>query len=75
MREWPVYRAWSDALGPELARRARPVRLRRGELCVEVEGAAQLHELSNFTGERYRRLANDALGREEIRRVVYKLRR
>jgi hypothetical protein len=75
MREWPVYEAWSNALGRDLARRARPVRFRRGELCVEVEGAAHYHELSNFTGERYRRLANEALGREEIRRVVYKLRR
>lgn len=74
-RQAPVYAAWSRALGSELARRARPVRFSRGELVVEVESAAHFHELSNFTGEQYRKLANDDLGGEEIRKVVFKLRR
>jgi hypothetical protein len=74
-RQSPVYRAWSDALGPELARRAHPVRFERGELVVEVESAAHMQELSNFTGEQYRKLANARLGGEEIRKLAFKLRR
>jgi hypothetical protein len=34
-----------------------------------------LHELSNFTGERYRVLANKKLGAARITRVVFKLQR
>jgi hypothetical protein len=75
MRHWPVFEAWSQALGSELARRARPVRFTRGELCVEVESAAHLHELSNFSGERYREIANAKLGKPEIQRIVFRLKR
>ena len=75
MRHWPVFAAWSRALGNELARRAQPVRFARGELCVEVESAAHLHELANFSGERYRALANAHLGQPEIQRIVFRLKR
>jgi hypothetical protein len=51
------------------------VRFARGELCVEVESAAHLHELTNFSGERYRELANAQLGRAEIQRIVFRLKR
>lgn len=77
MRHWKVFEAWSKALGAELGKRARAVRYRDGELLVEVGSAAHLHELKNFTGEGYRRAANDHLttagGRDTIRRVVFKL--
>ena len=73
LRDWPVYEAWRDALGPELARRARAVDFRRGELVVEVESAAHLHELVSFTGERYRQLTNRRLGRDAVRKVSFKL--
>jgi len=75
LRDWPVLEAWSKAAGEQLARRARAVRFQDGELLVEVESAAHLQELKSFTGERYRRLANEHLGRESIRRVVFKLKR
>ena len=73
LRDWPVYEAWRVVLGEELGRRARAVDLRRGELIVEVESAAHLHELANFTGERYRQLTNQHLGREAVRKVSFKL--
>lgn len=73
MRDWPVYEAWSKALGEDLARRARPVDFKHGQLFVEVESAAHLSELRGFTGERYRALANRHLGAERIRRVSFKL--
>lgn len=75
MRHWPVFEAWNDVLGKDLARRARPVRFQGGELCVEVESAAHLHELKNFTGEQYRALTNERLGKQEIRRLVFRLKR
>lgn len=75
MRDWPVFQAWSEALGSDLAWRARPVLFRNDELVVEVESAVHLAELRGFTGERYRRLANQRLGAERIRRVSFKLKK
>ena len=69
-----VFDAWTQAVGPELERRALPVRFRRGELTVEVNSAVHLQELKNFTGDGYRRKANERLGNETIRRLVFKLR-
>ena len=74
-----VYRAWDDAAGSTVARRARPVRFERGELVVEVSSAACLQELSAFTGEGIRERANEALketlGEPAIRRVTFRLKR
>lgn len=70
-----VLRAWRDAVGETLAARARAVRFQDGELLVEVRSAPHLHELSNFTGERYRALANQRLGAQRITRVVFQLER
>ena len=75
LRELPVLDAWSEAAGERVAARARAVSFRNGELEIEVESAALRQELVSFTGEQYRRLANQRLGREEIRRVVFKLKR
>jgi len=70
-----VFNAWRDALGEAMARRARAVRFQEGELLVEVQSAAHLHELTNFTGDRYRVLANQKLGAARITRVVFQLQR
>ena len=71
MRNLTVFRAWSEAIGRELARHVRAVRFQKGELVVEVASAPHLHELANFTGERFRVLANQRLGSEQIRRVTF----
>ena len=71
-RDGRVVRAWSEAVGTQLARRARAVRFRDGELTVEVSSAAHLQELAGFTGEAYRVRANEILGAETIRRVHFK---
>lgn len=70
-----VFRAWQEALGETLAKRARAVRFQAGELLVEVQSAPHFHELTNFTGERYRVLANQKLGAARITRVVFQLQR
>jgi hypothetical protein len=70
----PVFKAWDDVLEPGLRKHATPVRFRSGELSVEVDSATHLQELKNFTGENYRRKANQQLGKATIRKVVFKLR-
>ena len=75
MRDWKVYDAWREVLGPELSLRARAVAFRRGELIVEVESAAHLQELKTFTGETYRHAANQSLGSPRITSVSFKLKR
>jgi hypothetical protein len=75
MKSWPVFQAWIEALGSDLARRARPVRFERGELVVEVDSAAHFQELASFTGEGYRERANAKLSKPEIRRVAFRLKR
>ena len=67
-----VFEAWCSSVGRELARRARPVRFRSGELTLEVESSALLHELASFTGEEYRRRTNQILGNELVHRTIYK---
>jgi len=75
MKHFAVYAAWDAALGKDLARRARPVGFQAGTLSVEVQSSAHLHELQNFTGEQFRTLANARLGKSEIRKVVFRLKR
>ena len=66
-----VFDAWRKAAG-ELAGHAVPVRFRGGKLLVEVDSAAHLHELANFTGEALRARANGLLEVEAIRTVDFK---
>ena len=73
-RHSKVFDAWSGAVGTEVSAHAVPVRFRKDELTVEVDSATHLHELKNFTGETYRRKANDDLGSEKIRKIVFRLR-
>ena len=75
LSEHEVLGAWSAAIGPKLAARTRVVRFRDGELAVEVDSAALLQELRNFTGEGRRREANRLLGVERIRTVDFQPRR
>lgn len=74
-RHVPVYRAWNDAVGADLARRARPVRFERGELVVEVDSSAHFQELVAFTGEGFRERVNEILGEPGIRRMTFRLKR
>jgi len=75
LRDGEVFRAWRQALGVALAARAKPVRFENGELQVSVQSAAHLNELTNFTGEHFRKRANQRIGSERIRSVVFRLER
>jgi hypothetical protein len=69
-----VFEAWTTAVGRDLAKRARPVRLRQGELTVEVDSSALLHELTCFTGDAHRKRINEILQRPAVHRVIFKQR-
>lgn len=82
LKDWPVYGAWNKAAGEALSRRARPVRFTNGELWIEVESAAHLQELQNFTGESLRAATNQLLLEQQnrstreggpVRKLVFKL--
>ncbi|MDP6762701.1 MAG: DUF721 domain-containing protein [Planctomycetota bacterium] len=75
LKDAAVLEAWRSVLGEELGERARAVGFSRGELCVEVESAAHLHELRNYTGEKFREEANRLLGEARILRLALKLKR
>ncbi len=75
LRDVAVYRAWRQAVGSSLAARAVPVRFDDGVLEIEVRSAAHLQELVNFTGEAFRKKANQRLGSERIRGVTFRLQR
>ena len=71
-RTQEVFQAWTEACSAEPAR-VRPVAFRNGELVVEVASSALLYELKTFTGDGFRRKANEILGEGRIRRLVVKL--
>lgn len=68
----PVFRAWDEVAGDALAKVARPVRFRGGELAIDVSTASHHHELVAFTGESLRRLLNQQLGDDRVRRITFK---
>ena len=54
MRDWKVFDAWREVLGPELAQRARAVAFRRGELVVEVGHEGEAKDSRRRDGRRER---------------------
>ena len=63
---WRAVREWPDAVGPQVARRARAVSFQEGTLVVEVEGSAWLHELGILKRDLVRQL-NRHLGSQHVR--------
>jgi hypothetical protein len=69
-----LFDAWSAAAGSPWAERSTPVAFQRGRMTIEVDSSVHLQELRNFHGEAIRARANQALGGDVIRKVVFKLR-
>ena len=63
---WRAVREWPDAVGPQVARRARAVSFQEGTLIVEVDGSAWLQELSVLKRDLVRQL-NRHLGSQQMR--------
>jgi hypothetical protein len=68
-----VFDAWNQAVGTELAKHAVPLGFRRGELRIQVDSSARLHELQGFTAEQHRAEVNRILGEPAIRKLAFKL--
>lgn len=65
---WLLAECWSNALGAQIASKASPVRLVRGELVVAVAEAVWRQELALLAPEIALRL-NHALGRDVVKRI------
>jgi len=65
---WLLSEHWSAALGAQIASRATPVRLVRGELVIAVREAVWRQELALLAPRIVERL-NQAIGREVVQRV------
>lgn len=50
LREETIRKEWSEIVGPEAARRSRPLTLRQGTLQVNVDNSPWLHELTLRVG-------------------------
>ncbi len=72
LANFPVWTEWPQIVGPLIAQHARPVRLRRGVLVVEVDGAEWMHELQYLKQELRARL-NARLGRAVVRELFLAL--
>jgi len=65
-----VSRVWEEAVGPDLARRARPARVFRGILTVKVSDPAwmfQLQQMREILLERLRSFLKDEVQIEDLR--------
>ncbi len=67
------FRAFKEAAGVAFSRHARAVRFARGELVVQVSSAPHLAELKGFRGEEIRVRTNQILGRDEVRKITFRL--
>jgi predicted nucleic acid-binding Zn ribbon protein len=72
LASFPIWTDWADVVGSTIARHARPRRLRRGVLLVEVDGVEWMHELQFLKADLRARL-NERLGRPAVREVFLAL--
>jgi predicted nucleic acid-binding Zn ribbon protein len=74
LASFPIWADWAELVGPVIARHARPQRLRRGVLVVEVDGPEWLQELRYLQRDLRARL-NERLGRATVRELLLVLAR
>jgi predicted nucleic acid-binding Zn ribbon protein len=72
LASFPIWTEWADVVGATIARHARPRRLRRGVLLVEVDGVEWMHELQYLKADLRARL-NERLGRPAVRELFLAL--
>lgn len=63
---YPIWSEWTTLVGTAVARHARPKRLRRGVLVVDVDGPEWMHQLRYLKRDLCQRL-NDRLGKRVVR--------
>ncbi len=72
LANFPIWTEWIDVVGTTIARHARPLRLRRGVLVVEVDDVEWMHELQYLKHDLRSRL-NQRLERPAVRTVFLAL--
>jgi predicted nucleic acid-binding Zn ribbon protein len=65
---YSIWAHWDAAVGPTIARHARPLRLRRGTLVIGVDGASWMQELQFLKHELRARL-NARVGKPVVREL------
>ncbi len=68
----PVFDAWNETAGPDLANHCLPLRFTRGELMIEVRSAALLHELENFRTPELLRALQASTDGSKVTRLIFK---
>lgn len=68
-----VFAGWDDAVGPQVAAHARPVRLSEGTLVVEVDEPGWATQLRYLEQDLLRRLAE--VGGQGVERIEVRVRR
>ncbi len=71
MEEYRAWQVWEAAVGPQIAARARPVRIREGVLEVRVEHAVWMQQLQLLKPQILAQL-NERLGRTVFRDIFWR---
>lgn len=71
-RAHTLWGLWDDAVGPELAKRSRPLELRRGRLTVAVTSAPWMQQLS-FLRRHLCDALNRAVGQDVVKEVRFRI--
>lgn len=72
LREYALWPHWQDTVGATIAKHARPVRIRRGVLCVAVDSAVWMQELQ-FLKESIRSQLNVRVGSDVVSDIFFVL--
>ena len=67
-----IWKVWDEAVGPSVARNARPLWIRKGRLRVKVSDPIWLQELG-LAERTLREKLNERLGRHAVERIEFRL--
>jgi predicted nucleic acid-binding Zn ribbon protein len=67
-----IWKIWDEAVGPAIAKNARPQWIKNGRLRVGVSDPIWLQELE-FAGETIKEKLNGRLGREAVEKIEFRL--
>ena len=70
LRGWEAVNVWPDAVGSQIAKRARATRFQDGVLWVEVDGSVWLHQLTMLKRDLLRRI-HERLGAGSVRDLKF----
>ena len=72
LNEYTIMKVWDDVVGEEIAQRARPLRLIKGKLYVNVSSSPWMSELMHLK-ESMRGRINERLGSNTVEDIVFRV--